>query len=342
MKKLITAIALIVAGVVIFFALRVLVPVTYDANAFSPHEGTKFWDLPTGSRIGYQFFAGDSSDSKEAIIYLHGGPGAGITKREMETFRKLASHGYDVYLYDQVGCGSSGRLSNIAGYTAQRHIDDLFAIIKVIRKPRVILVGQSWGSILATWFTALHPELVSSLVIAAPAPLQPTRKELAGTTPPDSLQLRGPSYEMSRQGQRVPSIRGKLGLYLARKMNFKLMSDEEADKLATWRTDELNLSMVCDSANAIRAEGTEGYYAHYLTSRSIAGIPDHRHLLRHLQTPVLVMKAQCDNQPWGFTAEYLDVFPQSEFQLIPDAGHNAFIEQQDIYVESISGFLSRR
>jgi pimeloyl-ACP methyl ester carboxylesterase len=33
------------------------------------------------------------------------------------------------------------------------------------------------------------------------------------------------------------------------------------------------------------------------------------------------MKGECDNQKWGFTNEYLELFKNSELKIIPGAGH---------------------
>ena len=51
------------------------------------------------------------------------------------------------------------------------------------------------------------------------------------------------------------------------------------------------------------------------------------------------MKGQCDNQPWGFTEEYLTLFPNAEFRFVKNAGHSIATEQPKQYIESIKAFL---
>lgn len=317
----------------------IFMPRSYDVKKLADRNGTQYWQLRTGSRIGYTFLAGKGNRYPYPLIYLHGGPGAGITDREIATYQSLAEKGYDVYLYDQVGCGHSGRLADIAGYTAERHESDLEAIIEKIGAPKVVLIGQSWGSILGTMYVADHPAQVEKFIITAPAPIQPARKELERVDAPDSLELRVPYISARLAQQKTASLRSRVMYALARR-GTKLAGDREADAFATWLTNELNKSMVCDTANAVIAEGTEGLYVQLMTSGSLRNVKDRREKIKQLQVPVLIMKAQCDNQPWGYTAEYLELFAVHKFLLVKNAGHNIFIERPDAYVRAIDDFLA--
>ncbi|MBK9359012.1 MAG: alpha/beta fold hydrolase [Bacteroidales bacterium] len=59
-----------------------------------------------------------------------GGPGGPIYDRNIKLLAPLAVNGFDVYLYDQIGCGSSARLENIEEYSVERHRRDLEEIVK--------------------------------------------------------------------------------------------------------------------------------------------------------------------------------------------------------------------
>jgi proline iminopeptidase len=341
MKKLfrisVTVLVITVVAVLSF----VLWPVRYDVQELQERPGTKYWNLTTGSRIAYTFIPARERLHPHPLIYLHGGPGAGITNREVEVYTSIAAQGYDVYLYDQVGCGLSGRLKNINDYSVGRHKRDLTEIVENTGAKKVVLVGQSWGSILAGIYLAEHPEKIAKLIITAPAPLQPANKALENIRAPDSLQLRAPNHLKRKRKPGDMSMRSKIMYYMARKFSMKLVPDKEADAFATFQTNVLNLEMVCDTQNAVIAEGTEGMYVQYMTSKSLGKLKDQRGILSTLNTPVLIMKAQCDNQPWGYTKEYLDVFRNHEFRLISNAGHNIFLEQPEEYAKTIVDFLKR-
>ena len=64
--------------------------------------------------------------------------------------------GHDVFLYDQIGGGLSGRLDDVSEYTLERHVSDLEAIRQRIEAETVVLMGESWGAKLATHYLVAH------------------------------------------------------------------------------------------------------------------------------------------------------------------------------------------
>lgn len=338
MKILIRSIllALVFGSGIILWLL--FMPRHYSVHHLQERPGTKFWQLPTGSQIAYTLLSAKSEKKKYPLVYLHGGPGAGITDREVKTFSALADDGYDVYLYDQIGCGHSGRLENIEEYTADRHRKDLEEIVKMIPSEKIILVAQSWGSILAVLFIAENPTKVFSLVITAPGPIQPGNDKYEPLPSPDSLSFRSPYFSNRMATEKSRNLRSRTIYYFARTFGIKIASDDEADEFATYLTTEINKSMVCDTSKAVLAEGTEGLYVHYMTLKSFGKLNDPRPKLKNFTAPVLIMKAQCDNQKWGYTQEFLDLFSNSKLVIVKDAGHNIFLEKPGEYARMIGEF----
>jgi proline iminopeptidase len=338
MKKILNVACFLAFTAIIILCFFILKPTDFDVATAKERTGTKHWQLKTGSVIAYTLITAKGTRKPHPLIYLHGGPGAGVTNKEVETLANLSEEGYDVYLYDQAGCGLSGRLKNIGEYSAERHKQDLDEIIKEINADKVILIAQSWGSILSLSYMAENPDKVAKLIITAPANIQPARTDLKHVPPPDSIHFK-PYYTDKRYQLISGNLRARAVIYAAKNYNKKTASDKEADKLLTYLTTELNRSMVCDTSHAVIAEGTEGFYAHYMTLNSLAAIQDQRPVLKKLNIPVYIMKGECDIQPWGYTAEYLEVFPHAHFRLIRDAGHNIFIEQPVRYINTIRDFL---
>jgi len=139
--------ALLVVVVSSFTVFKPLVP-TAEIIPLAVPPDVAFWDLPTGSRIAYREVAAIASAKKAPVIYLHGGPGAGVVSVEelVQAFSFPAWLGHDVVLYDQIGGGLSGRLSDVSEYTLERHVSDLEAIRLRIEAETVILIGESWGA----------------------------------------------------------------------------------------------------------------------------------------------------------------------------------------------------
>lgn len=100
------------------------------------------------------------------VITLHGGPAAGETY--MRPYVGLATD-RQVVTYDQSGCGNSARPEDLSLYTLDRYVAELEALRAHLAFEKVVLLGHSWGGMLAPAYAAAHPERVAGLVLAGTA-----------------------------------------------------------------------------------------------------------------------------------------------------------------------------
>jgi proline iminopeptidase len=325
----------------VVYLLLIFIPRTYDVPNAQPRQGTQYWELPTGSKIGYFRIPAKSRKKPFPIIYLQGGPGGFISDKNIKTFVPLSEDGYDIYLYDQIGSGQSERLSNINEYTADRHKKDLEEIFKKIGSDKVILIGQSWGAVLATLFIADNPNSVEKIIFTGAASIQPCREELFNIKAPDSLHLKKQQYTNRKANKKIQNFRSSATAFWARTFGKKLASDKEVDDFQTYLNNELNKATLCDTAKALKAESGGGFYAQVMTVKSFREIKNPRAKLKNCKAPILIMLGQCDSQPWGFVNEYLELFPNHMLKIIPEAGHSISVEQPEFYIKTISDFLNQ-
>ena len=339
--KIIIGMRIAVCTGIVLLSIAVFWPRWYGTPPLAKRADMRYWQLPTGSRIAYTLLPAKGPKKRYPIIYLSGGPGGWVNEGLIRIMTPLTAEGYEVYLYDQVGSGWSGRLADIRDYTAERHEKDLEAIVQQTGSEKVILIGQSWGAILATLYAADNPERVAKLIFTGPGPIQPVNPAIAGMIPPDSLHLREPYYSNHQGNERAGNIRTWTMLWFAEIFGKKLASDKEADDFGAWLNFNLNWSTVCDTSKIrdMPHEGGAGYYVQVMTVHSFKNLPDPRPKLKNSTIPILVMKGQCDNQKWGFTNEYLQLFPDHHLVVIPDAGHFIFFEQPERYLSAIRDFL---
>lgn len=343
MKKRIISITkyLFLLGVLTFL-LYIFYPRKYDVLPYKEMANTNYWNLSTGSKIGYILIDAKGSKKSYPIIYLHGGPGGAITEKTISMLVPFSEDGYDIYAYDQIGSGSSERLDNIEEYTAERHQSDLQEIIKKIEAEKVILIGQSWGSVLATFFAIDNPNKVEKIIMTGPGPVFPINKSLAELRPPDSLNIKEPIYSNQDGNKEVYTFRDKCIKWYAYVLGNKLASDKEVDDFFTHLNSSLNRSTVYDTSLVKESPGGGGYYAHIMTLKSLNHIEDPREKMRQMKIPILILKGQYDNQKWGFIHEYIDLCNSATLKIVPNAGHFIDIEQPEVYYKEIKDFLRKK
>lgn len=322
-----------------FVSILVLVPREYNAPNKQVSRDTKYWNLNTGSKIAYTFLKAKETPKECPVIFLQGGPGGPIVESNIRLLEGLTEDGYNVYLYDQIGCGLSERLDHIEEYTVDRHIIDLEEIIRTIGAEKVILIGQSWGAILAALYIADHPDMVERAIFTGPGPLLPMNREVEAIIPPDSLNLKDPLFT-NRMGRKIAyNIRTRVVELIAKKLDRKLASDSEMDDFASILNYQMNKSTVCDTSRHGNPEPGYGYYCMVKTVQSFASVKDRRTKLSGCDVPLLILRGQCDGIKWGYLDEYSHLFTNCTIKIIPGAGHSVARENPEAYLSSIRAFL---
>ena len=56
---------------------------------------------------------------------------------------------------------------------------------------------------------------------------------------------------------------------------------------------------------------------------------------------ILIFKAKCNNQKWGYTKEYLGLFPNSELIILKEVGHGIISTRGEDYLLKIQDVLEK-
>ena len=97
-----------------------------------------------------------------AALFLHGGPGLGI----LPVYRRFFDpEHYRVVLPDQRGAGRSTPYAELRENNTWEIVADLEKLRKHLGIEKWLVMGGSWGSLLALCYAIKHPESVSGLIL---------------------------------------------------------------------------------------------------------------------------------------------------------------------------------
>ena len=96
------------------------------------------------------------------VLFLHGGPGAGLSPQHRRFFDPLR---YRVILFDQRGAGKSTPLGEWRNNTTQLLIADIERLRAQFGIDQWLVFGGSWGSTLALAYGQAHPQACLGFVL---------------------------------------------------------------------------------------------------------------------------------------------------------------------------------
>ena len=118
---------------------------------------------------GYQTYyriIGEAKNNTAPLLLLHGGPGSSHNYFEM--LDDLTNAGFQLVMYDQLGCGKSSAPDEPELWQAQTWIDELAALRDHLDLGHVHLLGQSFGGMLAIMYLLEEkPQGVDSLILSS-------------------------------------------------------------------------------------------------------------------------------------------------------------------------------
>lgn len=113
---------------------------------------------------GHQLYYQIQGDLRSAtpLLFLHGGPGAGVRAADKRLFAGLRR---PVIFFDQRGCGHSRFTQRLSANTTPQLLADIEQLRSALAIEQFILVGGSWGSTLSLLYAIHYPQRVSRLIL---------------------------------------------------------------------------------------------------------------------------------------------------------------------------------
>ncbi len=190
-----------------------------------------------------------------ALVLLHGN-GSMIEDFQSSGLIDLAARKYRVIAFDRPGFGHSDRPRSTI-WTPEAQADLIAAALKEIGAPQTIVLGHSWGTLVALALAAKHPKEVQALVLASGYYYPNARADVAILSPP-AIPLFGDllSYTIS------PLLSRLMWPLLLRKMfgpspvpkKFKGFPEEMAVRPSQIRASAAETALMIPSVHTLRKE----------------------------------------------------------------------------------------
>ena len=116
------------------------------------------------------------------VVLLHGN-GTMAYEFEVSSLLGLAAEKYRVLAFDRPGYGYSERPRGQA-WTSKEQADLLFKALKALGVEQAVIVGHSWGTMVATTLALEHPECVRSLLLLSGYYYPTPRMDVLMLSPP--------------------------------------------------------------------------------------------------------------------------------------------------------------
>lgn len=278
------------------------------------------------------------------VIFLHGGPGGGITPMYRQYFNPQQ---WRIVIFAQRGCGQSTPYAELRENTTWDLVSDIEKLRKHLNIERWVVFGGSWGSTLALAYSQTHPDSCKGLILRGIFMLRPSEirwfyQEGASNIYPDAWQeyLKPiPPEErndlLSAFYQRLISEDSQVRLEAARAWS---VWEASTSKLIPSSLSKERFGM------AEFAEAFARIECHYFVNKGFFStenqLLENIERIRHL--PGVIVQGRYDVVCPMITAwELHQAWPEAEFIVIPDAGHSvsepgikdALIQASDRFTE---------
>ena len=265
-----------------------------------------------------------SAGTGTPVVLLSGGPGLNVDY--VLPIAQFLPSGYRSIAFEQRGTGRSRpQAFDPATLTVRSAVEDLEALRARLQQERLLLLGHSWGGMLAMAYAAAHPDRVDRLILVESG--GPTLEfqqwfgdNIEARLRPEDVELRDHWRAAAKNGAdpakaSIEVLKAILpGYFFDRKAGLTFAS--------VFRDGQLNP----DVSERLFADMRKHY--------------DSREGLKNLRRPVLIIQAHQDPMGDKTAEDIRALIAGSRLVYINRSGHFPWIEQPEAFRKAIADFLA--
>ncbi|MBY3046934.1 proline iminopeptidase-family hydrolase [Rhizobium leguminosarum] len=291
-------------------------------EAYLPFRDYRTWYRVTGSL----------ESGKLPLVVAHGGPGC--THDYVDSFKDIAAlDGRPVIHYDQLGNGNSTRLPEKGPdfWTVGLFLEELDTLLSHLGiRDRYAFLGQSWGGMLGAEHAVRQPQGLKALVIAnSPANMH--------TWVSEANRLR---QELPKEVQDTllkHELAGSLTDpdYIAAS---RVFYDRHVCRVVPWPPEVARTFAIMDEDNTVYRNMNGPTEFHVIGTMKDWTIENR---LDRIEAPTLLISGKYDEATPLVVRPYLERVPGCEWVLFEYSSHMPHVEEKQLCLATVSGFLSR-
>jgi proline iminopeptidase len=266
------------------------------------------------------------------VLLLHGGPGCTAEGWEgVDT--QFPAAGIEYYYYDQLGSYRSDQPDDDSLWELDRFVDEVEQVRRALdlNADNFVLMGQSWGGILAMEYALTHQEHLKGLVIS-------------------NMMSSAPAYDAYARDVLMPQIDPGV---LAEILSYEEHDDTENPRYMELLLEHHYVHHICRLPFEEWPEPMTRMFNHInqkiyvqMQGPSELGIKgkletwDRSQDLKDIAVPTLVIGATHDTMDPAHMAWMAEQLPQGRFLLCPNGSHCAQYDDPEHYYPGVIDFLT--
>lgn len=275
----------------------------------------------------------------EPLVVLHGGPGASHDYF-LPHLLPLARDNRLVFL-DERGSGRSERLEDASRYTVAAMADDVEAVRKALHLGRVNLLGHSYGGVLAQEYALKYPKSLRKLVLCST--FHSTR---AMNHVFDTMKEGMPAELRERiAGLEAAGLFGKGADYRKRRYTDEYMTAAWGEGyfpyLYVRRPDPGFDPLAVGNMSWDLYRTMWGSHGEFVIDGNLVSA-EYADRLPSLEVKTLITVGDHDECAPSISREMQALIPGSKLVVFPESGHMTFVDQPELFVQAVNGFLHPR
>ena len=259
------------------------------------------------------------------IMILHGGPGLDHTYL-LPQFQRLAQH-HKLIFYDQRGSGKSGGKVDSISITIENFISDLESLRKAQHIQKMNLLGHSWGTLLALYYSINYPKHVKSIILSNS--MGPTSEFLS-------------PFIKNREGRRTTQDSAALVQIMTSdgfaKRDTVVMNNFARVFFRSYFYNQSladSLTLTFNKTTAVNLLTIFNLFGKLLSNYDISG------KLKNLSFPMLIIHGDYDPIPMIYAEELNSILIGSKLVILKNCGHFSFVEAPDQFFNECESFLTQ-